>query len=416
MSNAGQIYDVAVVGAGIVGLSTALVLSRKGYSVALVEHRPPQRVKGELGFDIRTVALTPASVAFLHELEGLEADRLSPIDAMRVWEFDGTASLYFRPDDASACPSGMPRALAYVYENSAVTTRLWTAAGKQLDIHAPASVTDLVVERDVVRLIGPNISARLVVAADGTDSPVGSLAGVVRRVETGRGQHAIATVARATVAHGNTAYQRFGRSGPVALLPLNRTGGAGGTVGGATESNVAVIWSTSEPEHERLRGLGDKAFMDALRRETEGVLGPFEAVDRRFGFPVRQSLAADFNPTARILVVGDAARTMHPLAGQGVNIGLEDARAIGLTAAGGDLGAPGTWRAFARERRLRSKLMITAMRTLLAAYSGSWASNAWVRLARNTGIRWIDSSAAVKSQLIREAMGLGPLGLGDAAP
>lgn len=407
-------YDVAVVGAGIVGLSTALVLTRGGYSVALVERRPAERVKGDLGFDIRTVALTPASVSLLCELDGLEVDRLCPIRAMHVWEFDGAASLHFCPeDDASGGPTGLPRALAYVAENSAVTKRLWSAAGKQLDIHAPSSVTDLVVERDAVRLAGPDIAARLVVAADGTDSPVSTLAGVVRRVEGGRGQHAIATVARATLAHGNTAYQRFGRSGPVALLPLDRGADDGGTADGETESNVAVIWSTSEPEHERLRSLGDQAFMNALGRETEGVLGPFEAVDRRFGFPVRQSLAADFNPNARILVVGDAARTLHPLAGQGVNIGLEDARAIAATASGGDLGAPGTWRAFARERRLRSKLMITAMRTLLAAYSGSWASNPWVRLARNTGIRWIDSSLAAKSQLIREAMGLGPLGLGN---
>lgn len=414
-ARSGRVYDVAVVGAGIVGLSTALVLARQGYSVALVERSPPGRVKGELGFDIRTVALTPASVSFLHELDGLEADRLSPIEAMRVWEFDGAASLHFRPDSASACPPGLPRALAYVAENSAVTKRLWTAAGKQLDIHAPTSVTGLVVERDAVRLDGPDITARLVVAADGTDSLVGTMAGVVRRVERGRGQHAIATVARATLAHGNTAYQRFGRSGPVALLPLNRAGNDGGTGGGDTESNVAVIWSTSAPEHERLKSLGDEAFMGALGRETEDALGPFEAVDRRIGFSVRQSLAADFNPMDRVLVVGDAARTMHPLAGQGVNVGLEDARAIGVTATGADLGAPGTWRVFARERRLRSKLMIAAMRTLLAAYSGSWASNAWVRLARNTGIRWIDSSSAAKSQLVREAMGLGPLGLGNAS-
>ena len=415
MSERAPTYDVAVVGAGIVGLSTALVLARRGYSVALIERRPPQRDRGDLGFDIRTVALTPASVALLRELDGLDGDPPTPIEAMHVWEYDGAASLHFRADHDVSDPAGSAEALAHVVENSAVTTRLWAVAGERLGVYAPSSVTDLVFERDAVRLLGPDIVARLVVAADGADSPVGTLAGVVRRAERGRGQHAIATVARASRAHDNTAYQRFGRTGPVALLPLTLAGGVDGTGAVETESHVAVIWSTSEPEHERLKSMGDEAFMDALDRETEGVLGTFEAVDRRFGFPVRQSLVADFNPDARILVVGDAARTLHPLAGQGVNIGLEDARAIGVVATGGDLGAPDTWRAFARERRLRSKLMISAMRTLLAAYSGAWASNPWVRLARNTGIRWIDSSTAAKSQLIREAMGLGPLALGTAS-
>ena len=110
------------------------------------------------------------------------------------------------------------------------------------------------------------------------------------------------------------------------------------------------------------------------------MLGDFLAVDQRLSFPVRQALAADFNPNPRTLVIGDAARTLHPLAGQGVNLGIEDVRALVGNATRADLGAPGRWRGFARERRTRSKLMMASKRALLAAYCGPHAGNPWMRL------------------------------------
>lgn len=407
------IYDVAVVGAGIVGSATALALAKRGRRVALVERQPPRRVRGALGFDARTVALTPDSVSFLRGLAGIDASELSVIEAMRVWEYDGGASIGFalplRPADSS------PGRLAFVAENSDLTTRLWNAASRSLDLYAPSSVTGIRNQPDAVELVGPEIAARLVIAADGAASSVGKLAGVAQREQRARPQRAIATVVRAARGHRNVAYQRFGRSGPVALLPLRsateppRDAGVEEPV---KESTVAVIWSTSEPENQRLRSLSDDAFGNALHAETEGVLGQFEAIDRRVSFPVRQALAGDFNPLPRVLIVGDAARTLHPLAGQGVNVGLEDARAIVASSDGHDLGSAGRWRAFARERRMRSKLMIASMRALLAAYCGPHASKPWMRLARNTGVRWIDASPGLKAQLVREAMGLGPLSFG----
>ena len=107
---------------------------------------------------------------------------------------------------------------------------------------------------------------------------------------------------------------------------------------------VSVIWSTSETENQRLQSMEDEPFRRALGEETEHVLGDFVAVDQRLSFPVRQTLAADLNPRPRILIIGDAARTLHPLAGQGVNVGLEDARALVAAATRGDLGAPSRWR------------------------------------------------------------------------
>ena len=179
----------------------------------------------------------------------------------------------------------------------------------------------------------------------------------------------------------------------------------------AEERTAAVIWSAAQQEGERLAALDDNAFREALEDASEGVGGGVEAVDERLAFPVRQAMAADLNPIPRVVLLGDAARTLHPLAGQGVNVGLEDVRAVVQVARARppDLGAPGTWQEYARRRRLRSKWMLALMRGLLLAYCGERAAKPWLRLARNSAIRCIDASPAAKAQLIREAMGAGPL-------
>ena len=184
----------------------------------------------------------------------------------------------------------------------------------------------------------------------------------------------------------------------MALLPLSDT------------HAVSVIWSGDAPQSEHLLALDDTAFCTALAEEIEHVLGQVEAVDRRHAFSARQTLAASLNPSPRLLLAGDAARTLHPLAGQGVNVGLEDVRAIAAVAAkesNDDLGRAGLWRDYARSRRRRSKMMMALMRGLLEAYCGAGAHGPWRRLARNEALRWIEASDAVKAQLVREAMGLG---------
>jgi len=398
------VYDAAVVGAGIVGLAAAVALARDGYRIALVERSPPERLRGALGFDLRSVALAPGSVDCLRALGAIDDADLAPVEAIYVWEYDGSGSLRFAGDDA----------IARVAENSVLTTGLWDVASDCLDILPQMSVTGLIQRRDTVFVAGPDVDARLVIGADGADSIVRQLADTSQRVEPpyrGGRQRAVATVAQAAKPHGNVAYQRFGRSGPVALLPLpDRADGPESK----SHQTVSVIWTTSEAESQRLQSMGDEAFRTALCEETEGVLGDFLAVDRRLSFPVRQTLAADFNPNPRILVIGDAARTLHPLAGQGVNVGLEDVRALVAGATHSDLGARGRWRGFARERRTRSKLVMASMRALLEAYCGPHAGNPWMRLARNVGVRFIDARLGIKAQLVREAMGLGPMAFSQA--
>lgn len=390
-------YDAAVVGGGIVGLAAALALANAGWRSVVVERASPQRMRGVLGFDVRSVALTPASVRFLEDLADLAGVDFTPVEEMRVWERDGAAQLRFRTGER----------LAAVVESSALVEALWRTAQSRLDA-LTACVTALKVEADAVVLSmrdgggkERDVRARLVVAADGAESRVRDLAGARTRREPAPRlgeQRAVATVARTESAHGNIAWQRFGKTGPVALLPLS------------APNAVAVIWSASACESKCVEALDDAAFRAALGAETEHALGGIEAVDRRFSFAATQTLAANLNPQPRILLAGDAVRTLHPLAGQGVNIGLEDARAIAAKASQNgldDLGKPGLWRDYARKRRQRSKMMMALMRALLAAYCGANAHGPWFRLARNEALRRIDASSAAKRHLVREAMGLG---------
>ena len=421
MSSCPEPYDAVVVGGGVVGLATALAVADGGRRVALVERDPPRRVRGALGSDLRTVALTPASVGFLRSLGANLDGALAPINAMRVWEHDGGGMLRF--DSADVRPRPTP--LAWVAENSAVATTLWALTRGRVT-SVSGRLAALSQEPDQIRLEldgGEALAARLVIGADGPESAVRTLTGAALRRRSPparKRQRAIATIARLAKPHRGTAWQRFGETGPVALLPL------------AEERTVSVIWSGSAAEQEARLALDDAGFLAALRAATENAGGGAIAVDERLSFPVGQALA-DFNPWPRVVLAGDAARILHPLAGQGVNLGLEDARHVAaLATAEGDAFGDPRWRGYAQARRRRAKTMLGASWGLLAAYSddglaaafqatwprgrhrqpagdGTASQGPWLRWARNTVIRGIDAAPAVKAQLVREAMGVGPL-------
>jgi len=168
-----------------------------------------------------------------------------------------------------------------------------------------------------------------------------------------------------------------------------------------------VVWSQPPAQAQARRTLDDTAFCTALTRATESVLGAITACDERLVFPLVQHLADEAVPHPRIALVGDALRVLHPLAGMGVNLGFEDVSGLGRALeGGGDPGASGRLEAFARRRQVRSRTLVELMAGFRDVYAWETPGRTWLR---NAGIRLVDSLPALKRQIMREALGLGPV-------
>ena len=377
-------FDAVVVGGGPVGAVAALGLQAQGRQVALIERTVPTWEGNVLGVDARTVALSPASRVMLEAHSAWPQSAVGRFDAMEVSEERGTAVLRFA---ASEVGSGV---LGYIVEVSPWRVQLWqqlAAAGVVL--YAGSPLESVAVREDGgFDLATPTeeISTRLLIAADGANSLVRSSLGVAMPL-TATGQCAIATAARVERGHGQTAYQRFLGEGPIAFLPL------------FDEHLVSVIWSCAESRARSLAQRSEDQLAVAIEHASASRLGAVTALLRPAMLPLRQGVIDNFCPQPGVVFVGDAARVIHPLAGQGVNLGFEDVSAL-LACLAGD----GNWRRFARRRRARSQLVVRAMSLLNSAYAIQTPGVGW---ARNTVIRTLTGSDFIKRRLIQEAMGLG---------
>jgi 2-octaprenylphenol hydroxylase len=390
----GPALDVAIVGGGMVGAATALALSRAGFTVALLEGREPAPWDAAAEVDLRVVGLAPSSIALLNDFGAWSAirhARVGPYRRMHVWDAESGAAI-----DFDAASEGRDL-LGCIVENSLVQWTLWQAleaAGvRKL---CPAEVTGFEAREDriVLQLAdGEPLAARLLVAADGAASPLRKLAGIGTR---GRdyAQRAIVAHVSTERGHDDTAWQRFLSSGPLALLPL-------------ADGRSSLVWTLPQTEAKRVLALDDEAFLDELGVASDFRLGRITATTARASFPLKLQLAQSYQ-AERLVLLGDAAHAVHPLAGQGVNLGLRDVAELRDTllaarTAGTDIGAAHVLRRYARRRRSADTLDAVGFDALTRIYA--WRSLPLVA-ARGLGVRLLNRLAPIKRYISKHAAGL----------
>ena len=393
-------YDLIVVGAGMVGAAFSCLMARAnpGLQIALIESRESGGFNsGE--FDPRVAALTEKSRRLLDSCgawQRIAEKRISPYSAMEVWDAEGTGRIQFNCQDVH-----QPN-LGHIVENSLVVESLLAEIQAQgnIDFLCPVSVASYSVSKEQVELVledGRRLVAPLLVAADGANSAVRQQFDFPTR-EWDYGHSAIVTTVQTEQVNRQTAWQRFMPTGPLALLPLNKEG---------DRHYCSLVWSQESEEAERLMALDDAEFCRELSYASEHCLGQIKATDRRFSIPLRQRHATDY-VVERVALLGDSAHTIHPLAGQGVNLGFGDVAALvdTLTTAaerGNDLGSLLTLNRYQRQRKPENLTMMAAMEGFKRLFA---ADNLAVRLLRNIGLSQVNKLKPVKNEIIKQVMGL----------
>ncbi len=308
MSRRGQ-WDAVIVGGGVVGAACALALAQQGLQVALVEGREPPPWSA-LKPDLRVFAFAADNAALLESLgvwKQVDQTRARAYRRMRVWDAAGGGDLTFDADTLGR------RELGWIVENGLLVDRLWAAlpaAGVQL--YCPARVEAMEQDAQGVRLRlddGRRIEATIAIAADGAESTLRTLAGLdVSRHDYG--QRGVVAYVDSALPNEDTAWQRFLDTGPLAVLPFDR-------------HRSSIVWTLPDAEAERVLALDEDSFNRELTTAFAGRLGDMRLVSARAAFPLRRQLAKAY-VADRVLTLGDAAHVVHPLAGQGVNLGLRD--------------------------------------------------------------------------------------------
>ena len=368
-------HDLIIVGGGPVGAS--LARAAHGLSVALVAHERRVPAPRKERFDARVYALTPANVAFL----GLELDALTPVHAMRVFG-DVDSSIEF-----DAYRAGVA-ALAYIVEDRALQDALWQGLEPVVGRCEGLEVDEARVR---VRLDGAReLSGCLVVAADGAESRIREFAGI-KAASKPYGQAAVVANFASEREHGNVAYQWFQGGAVLALLPLPGT-------------HVSMVWSLPEAAAERVNRLEPSALTREVEVATGAILGSLSLAAPQRSYPLRR-LAARRMAAPRVALAGDAAHVIHPLAGQGLNLGLQDVRTLSrILAAREPVRDAGDWRLLRRYERARAEPILAMDATVDGLQRLFGAQGALAARLRNHGLNLTDRLEVVKNLLIRQAI------------
>lgn len=390
----GEGLDLIVVGGGMVGSAMACAVAQAGFEVCVIEAREPQREWPIEEVDLRVSALTRASQRILENLGAwrrMAEMRVSAYTDMEVWDAGGPGRIHFSAEQIGEADLG------HIVENRVTQLALWERL-ESLDrvrLRCPAKVEGLLLDGEPgLRLDGGEIlRAELIVAADGRDSQLRGMAGIGTK-GWDYDQHAIVATVTPQRHHGSTARQRFMKTGPLAFLPID-------------DGRCSIVWSTSPQQAEALMALDDAAFCQALTQASDRMLGEIVAVGPRGVFPLRLGHAQRY-VVPGLALIGDAAHAIHPLAGQGVNLGFLDAATLAeilieARTCGRPIGALATLRRYERARKGANMAMLAAMDAFKRTFSNEILP---LRLIRNLGLALAERSGPLKHLMVRRALGL----------
>ena len=387
-------YAVAIVGGGLIGLSLAALLGQTGFTVAVVEAREAQLDWTQESVDLRVYAISRATENLLRGIGAwpLIGPYACAYTDMRVWDAGGGGDIHF--DSAEL---GEPN-LGHIVESRIIERALLQviSAVPTVERFCPVAITafsDAGGSQRVVLDDGRGLAASLLVGADGKHSSVRDYAGIHARVSD-YGQKALVAVVDCERGHDNTAWQRFLPTGPLAFLPLR-------------DGRCSIVWSATSETAQGLLALDDQAFCSALGEAFGYRLGAVLKVDERALFPLHRQYAERY-VAPRVALVGDASHVIHPLAGQGVNLGFKDVRELAdvLTAARGqgrDIGALPVLRRYERARKGDNLATMLAMDAFKHLFGSRVPPVRWLR---NAGLDLVDAATPLKNLIMRLAMGL----------
>jgi 2-polyprenylphenol 6-hydroxylase len=399
-------FDIAIVGGGMVGLAMAAALAQSDLKILLIEKN---HLSAQLGtqlldnkpvedgeFDVRVSAISPANRELLSRLQVwqfIPTERLADYQRMSVWDGDGTGEINF-----SAAQIAQPN-LGVIVENRVLQAALLKRIESFGNIHCcfgeELELLDCLDKHIEITLSdGQHFKSQLVIGADGANSLVREKAGIESK-QSDYQQTAFVMNVKTQYSHNNTAWQRFTATGPVAFLPL------------ANDHLCSIVWSIDKDKAQPLIDLGADAFVEKLEQAFESKLGEVSAVSKHFGFPLIKRHSSRYLDK-RIALIGDAAHTIHPLAGQGVNLGFQDVDCLAKTIMrlqrqGRDFSLLQNLRPFERERKTENLVMQNAMSGFKHLFSNQSMP---ITLLRNFAMSALDKVPMAKEMIIKKAMGI----------